>query len=181
MFILLQVLSHSYNNFDLQHLLYFEDEIGIFKINVDDPELWDVLIAKFEKSSALAGSCKDDAFCKCDHDDHQRDDAPHEGRKMRKGKRYLKAQILQEALHQNNQLTTPTHQHHDNNNNNNKIRMHGLMIHSSSLVLILGRMRMQGISKVAIGGWGVGCVDKVEKKGDDVLSGSEDRTQEDDE
>ncbi|GJW47804.1 hypothetical protein Tco_0079450, partial [Tanacetum coccineum] len=47
--------------------------------------------------------------------------------------------------------------------------------------LDLGRMEMQGIAKVAIGGWGVGCVDKLEKKGGDVLSGSEDRTQEDDE
>ncbi|GJW94111.1 hypothetical protein Tco_0173783 [Tanacetum coccineum] len=40
---------------------------------------FDVLRAKFEKSSASAGSCRDDAFCKHDHDEHQGDDALPEG------------------------------------------------------------------------------------------------------
>ncbi|GJT94407.1 hypothetical protein Tco_1368010 [Tanacetum coccineum] len=35
--------------------------------------------AKFEKSSASVGSCRDDAFRKRDHDDHQGDDAPPKG------------------------------------------------------------------------------------------------------
>ncbi|GJV80087.1 hypothetical protein Tco_1515957 [Tanacetum coccineum] len=38
-------------------------------------------IAKFEKSSASAGSCRDDAFRKRDHDEHQGNDGPPEGEK----------------------------------------------------------------------------------------------------
>ncbi|GJU49587.1 hypothetical protein Tco_1219142 [Tanacetum coccineum] len=47
-------------------------------------KLWDVLKAKFKKSSALVGPCRIDAFRKCDHDDHQGDDAPPEGEKSAK-------------------------------------------------------------------------------------------------
>ncbi|GJT26951.1 hypothetical protein Tco_0907226 [Tanacetum coccineum] len=51
---------------------------------VANPELWDVLRAKFEKYSASAGSYKDDAFRKRDHDEHQGDDGPLDGEKNKK-------------------------------------------------------------------------------------------------
>ncbi|GKE22045.1 hypothetical protein Tco_1433557 [Tanacetum coccineum] len=44
-------------------------------------ELWDVLRAKFDKSSASAASCRNDAFRMRDHDEHKGDDAPPEGEK----------------------------------------------------------------------------------------------------
>ncbi|GJX02875.1 hypothetical protein Tco_0188791 [Tanacetum coccineum] len=50
---------------------------------IADPELCDVK-AKFEKSSASASSCKNDAFHKRDHDDHQGEDAPPKGEKNAK-------------------------------------------------------------------------------------------------
>ncbi|GJZ14912.1 hypothetical protein Tco_0550589 [Tanacetum coccineum] len=46
---------------------------------VVDPELWDILRAKFEKSSASAGPHRTDSFRKHNHDDHQGDDAPLAG------------------------------------------------------------------------------------------------------
>ncbi|GJY86642.1 hypothetical protein Tco_0500668 [Tanacetum coccineum] len=49
-----------------------------------DPELWDVLKRKFEKSSTSTTSCRDDAFCPQHHDDHQEDDAPPKGEKRAK-------------------------------------------------------------------------------------------------
>nr|GFA89068.1 hypothetical protein [Tanacetum cinerariifolium] len=42
-----------------------------------------VFLRLFEKSSASFGSCRDDAFRKRDHDNDQRDDAPHEMEKKR--------------------------------------------------------------------------------------------------
>ncbi|GJU75198.1 hypothetical protein Tco_1272268 [Tanacetum coccineum] len=51
---------------------------------VVDTESWDVMRAKFEKSSTSAGSCRDDVVRKHDHDDHQGDDAPLEGEKSAK-------------------------------------------------------------------------------------------------
>ncbi|GJR12020.1 hypothetical protein Tco_0794672 [Tanacetum coccineum] len=51
---------------------------------VADLELWDVLKRKFEKSSASTSSCRDDAFHKRGHDEHQGDDAPPEGEKRAK-------------------------------------------------------------------------------------------------
>ncbi|GKD49204.1 hypothetical protein Tco_1278180, partial [Tanacetum coccineum] len=61
--------------FDLQQQLYLKMKSDL-QAQVDDPELWDVLKAKFKKSSALVGSCRDDAFLKRNHDEHQGDDAP---------------------------------------------------------------------------------------------------------
>nr|GEU34993.1 hypothetical protein [Tanacetum cinerariifolium] len=55
-------------------------------------------MAKFEKSLASIGSCKDDAFLKCNHDEHQGDDAPPEREKSAKGKRRQRFQSLQEDL-----------------------------------------------------------------------------------
>nr|GEU57539.1 hypothetical protein [Tanacetum cinerariifolium] len=57
---------------------------------VSDLKLWDVLKAKFEKSSATTSSYKDDAFCKRDHDDHHGDDAPLEGEKSAKRQKMSK-------------------------------------------------------------------------------------------
>ncbi|GKB52239.1 hypothetical protein Tco_0902992 [Tanacetum coccineum] len=54
-------------------------------------KLWDVLKAKFEKSSASDGSCKNDAFHKLDHDEHQGDDAPLEGEKNAKRQKTSKS------------------------------------------------------------------------------------------
>nr|GEV09688.1 hypothetical protein [Tanacetum cinerariifolium] len=47
--------------------------------------------AKFDKSSASAGSCKNDAFRKRDHDEHQGDDAPLEGEKSVKRQKTSKS------------------------------------------------------------------------------------------
>ncbi|GJU73971.1 hypothetical protein Tco_1265376 [Tanacetum coccineum] len=46
---------------------------------------------KFEKSSASVGSCRDDAFPKHDHDEHQGDDAPPEGEKNAKSQKTSKS------------------------------------------------------------------------------------------
>ncbi|GJZ17141.1 retrovirus-related pol polyprotein from transposon TNT 1-94 [Tanacetum coccineum] len=73
--------------------IYMQNTVlNVHITTITDPKLWDVLRAKFEKSSVSAGSCRDDAFRKCDHDEHQGYDAPPEGRKVRKGKRRRKAQ-----------------------------------------------------------------------------------------
>nr|GEX02685.1 reverse transcriptase domain-containing protein [Tanacetum cinerariifolium] len=71
---------------ELQYLMKSD-----LQAQVADPELWDVLKAKFEKSSTLAGSFRDDAFRKHDHDDHQGDDAPPEGEKHVKRKKTSKS------------------------------------------------------------------------------------------
>ncbi|GKE19219.1 hypothetical protein Tco_1426796, partial [Tanacetum coccineum] len=62
----------------------------------------DVLKAKFEKSSASVGSYRNDVFRKCDHDEHQGDDAPLEGeksakrQKMSKGSKYARDEVIPE-------------------------------------------------------------------------------------
>nr|GEV05027.1 hypothetical protein [Tanacetum cinerariifolium] len=61
-------------------------------------KLWDVLKAKFEKSSASAGSCRNDAFRKSDHDDHQGDDAPHKGEKNVKRQKASKSSKYARAI-----------------------------------------------------------------------------------
>ncbi|GKC45104.1 hypothetical protein Tco_1062826, partial [Tanacetum coccineum] len=68
---------------DLQQKLYLKMKLDL-QAQVDDPELWDVLRAKFEKTSASAGSCRDDAFRKRNHDDHQGDDDAPKGEKSTK-------------------------------------------------------------------------------------------------
>ncbi|GJS21015.1 hypothetical protein Tco_0449647 [Tanacetum coccineum] len=65
--------------FDLQQQLYLKRKSDL-QAQVIDPELWDVLKAKFEKFSASAGSCRNDAFRKLHHDAYQGDDAPPEGK-----------------------------------------------------------------------------------------------------
>ncbi|GKE28053.1 hypothetical protein Tco_1443437 [Tanacetum coccineum] len=67
--------------YDLQHQLYLKMKSNL-QAQVVDLELWDILKAKFEKSSALVGSCRNDAFHKRDHDKHQGDDAPPKRKKM---------------------------------------------------------------------------------------------------
>nr|GEU37009.1 hypothetical protein [Tanacetum cinerariifolium] len=47
--------------------------------------------AKFKKSSALVGSCRNHAFLKLDHDEHQGDDAPLEGEKSANRQKTLKS------------------------------------------------------------------------------------------
>ncbi|GKC27869.1 hypothetical protein Tco_1035163, partial [Tanacetum coccineum] len=62
---------------------------------VVDSELWDVLRAKFDKSSASSASCRNDAFRKHDHDEHKGDDAPPEGeKKCEKAKDVEKLKVL---------------------------------------------------------------------------------------
>ncbi|GJU88864.1 hypothetical protein Tco_1301287 [Tanacetum coccineum] len=75
---------------DLQHQLYLKMKPDL-QAQVDDLELWDVLKAKFEKYLASAGPCRADAFCKCDHDDHQGDDPPPEGEKNAKRQKTVKS------------------------------------------------------------------------------------------
>ncbi|GKB99535.1 hypothetical protein Tco_0985672 [Tanacetum coccineum] len=73
-------VSPATTTFDLQQQLYLKVKSDL-QAQLDDPKLWDVLRGKFEKCSALAGSCKDDAFRKHDHEDHLGDDSPPKGRK----------------------------------------------------------------------------------------------------
>ncbi|GJY36938.1 hypothetical protein Tco_0422316 [Tanacetum coccineum] len=56
----------------------------------NDPALWDVLKCKFEKSSTSKTSCREDDF-QSHHDDHQEDDAPHEGEKRVKRQKESKS------------------------------------------------------------------------------------------
>ncbi|GKB06070.1 hypothetical protein Tco_0834303 [Tanacetum coccineum] len=63
---------------DLQHQVYLKMKSDL-QAQVADPDLWDVLRAKFEKSSASVGPFRTDAFCKRGHDDGQGNDAPLEG------------------------------------------------------------------------------------------------------
>ncbi|GJX13063.1 hypothetical protein Tco_0204821 [Tanacetum coccineum] len=76
---------------DLQHQLYLKMKTDL-QAQVVDLELWDVLRAKFEKSSASAGLCRTDTFCNRDHDDHQGDDAPP------KGEKHVKRQKISKGL-----------------------------------------------------------------------------------
>ncbi|GKE24221.1 hypothetical protein Tco_1435733, partial [Tanacetum coccineum] len=62
---------------DLQHQIYLNMKSDL-QSQVADPELWDVLKRKFEKTSTLVYSCRDDAFPKRDHDEHEGDDGPPE-------------------------------------------------------------------------------------------------------
>ncbi|GJV36194.1 hypothetical protein Tco_1408671 [Tanacetum coccineum] len=56
----------------------------------NDPALCDVLKCKFEKSSTSKTSCREDDF-QSHHDDHQEDDAPHEGEKRVKRQKESKS------------------------------------------------------------------------------------------
>nr|GEU61641.1 hypothetical protein [Tanacetum cinerariifolium] len=80
---------------DLQQQLYLNTKMDL-QAQVADPELWDVLRAKFEKYSALAGSCRDDAFRKRDHDENQGDDGPLEGEKSVKRQKTSKERQQQQ-------------------------------------------------------------------------------------
>ncbi|GJZ60924.1 hypothetical protein Tco_0617061 [Tanacetum coccineum] len=68
---------------DLQQQLYLKTKSNL-QDQVADPELWEILRAKFEKSSASVGPCRTDAFRKRDHDDHQGDNVNPEGEKSAK-------------------------------------------------------------------------------------------------
>ncbi|GJZ31419.1 hypothetical protein Tco_0576466 [Tanacetum coccineum] len=68
---------------DLQQQLYLKMKLDL-QSQVVDPQLWNVLKAKFEKYSPSINSCRYDAFRKHDHDDHPSDDAPQEGEKSAK-------------------------------------------------------------------------------------------------
>nr|GFA55114.1 hypothetical protein [Tanacetum cinerariifolium] len=71
---------------DLQQELYLKIESDL-QSKVDDPELWNVLKAKYEKSSASTDSCRYDAFRIRDHDDHPGDDVPPDGEKSAKSQK----------------------------------------------------------------------------------------------
>ncbi|GJR70665.1 hypothetical protein Tco_0016730 [Tanacetum coccineum] len=73
---------------DLQQQLYLKMKFNL-QAQVADPELWDILRAKFEKSSTSTSFYGDDAFHKRDHDDHQGDDANPERGNLQKGKIHL--------------------------------------------------------------------------------------------
>ncbi|GJW26218.1 hypothetical protein Tco_0040029 [Tanacetum coccineum] len=68
---------------DLQQQLYLKMKLDL-QSQVADPELWNALKAKYEKSSASTNSCRYDAFCKRDHEDHPGDDAPPKEEKSAK-------------------------------------------------------------------------------------------------
>ncbi|GJX57705.1 hypothetical protein Tco_0287602, partial [Tanacetum coccineum] len=68
---------------DLKQQLYLKMKRNL-QDQSNDLELWDVLKRKFEKSSTSHTSCRNDAFCKRDHDNHQEDNAPPKGEKRAK-------------------------------------------------------------------------------------------------
>ncbi|GJW79580.1 hypothetical protein Tco_0143555 [Tanacetum coccineum] len=74
---------------DLQQQLYLKMKRNL-QDQADDPELWDVLKRKFEKSYVSHTSCRDDAFRKRDHDGHQEYDAPPEREKRAKRQKISK-------------------------------------------------------------------------------------------
>ncbi|GKB30934.1 hypothetical protein Tco_0870335 [Tanacetum coccineum] len=53
--------------------------LNVHPTTIADPELWNALKAKYEKSSASADSCRYDAFRKRDHDNYQGNNANPEG------------------------------------------------------------------------------------------------------
>ncbi|GJW91558.1 hypothetical protein Tco_0169111, partial [Tanacetum coccineum] len=74
---------------DLQHQLYLKMKSNLHD-QVVDPELWDVLKRKFEKSFASTSSYRDDAFHKRNHDEHQGNDGSLEGEKSAKRQKISK-------------------------------------------------------------------------------------------
>ncbi|GJW06766.1 hypothetical protein Tco_1569189, partial [Tanacetum coccineum] len=97
---------------DLKQQLYLKMKRNL-QDQSNDLELWDVLKRKFEKSSTSHTSCRNDAFCKRDHDNHQEDNAPPKGEK--RAKRHQKVQNLQDPKLM-----------YMNISNNNKNVIHGL-------------------------------------------------------
>nr|GEY10264.1 hypothetical protein [Tanacetum cinerariifolium] len=75
---------------NLSHQLYLKMK-RILQDQVDNPELWDVLKRKFEKSSVSSGPCRTYTFCDSNHNDHREDDAPHEGEKRAKRQKTSKS------------------------------------------------------------------------------------------
>ncbi|GKF19925.1 hypothetical protein Tco_0068563, partial [Tanacetum coccineum] len=100
--------------YDLQQQLYLKMKSDL-QSQLADLELWNALKAKYEKSSASNESCRNEAFRKHDHDEHQGDYAPPEEEKGAKRQKTLKS----------SKSARGTHRHL---NNNNKIRMHGLIL-----------------------------------------------------
>ncbi|GKA11432.1 hypothetical protein Tco_0690978 [Tanacetum coccineum] len=76
--------------FDLKQQLYLKMKSDL-QAQVTDLELWDILKVKFEKSSASVRSCRDDAFRKHGHNEHQGDDAPPKGEKNAKRQKTSKS------------------------------------------------------------------------------------------
>ncbi|GJZ85318.1 hypothetical protein Tco_0650657, partial [Tanacetum coccineum] len=75
---------------DLQQQLYLKMKRSL-QDQAEDPELWEVLKRKFEKSSASSSPCRTDAFREHDQVDHQEDDAPPEGEKRVKRQKTSKS------------------------------------------------------------------------------------------
>nr|GEV88098.1 hypothetical protein [Tanacetum cinerariifolium] len=113
----------------------------------------DILKRKFEKSSASTSSCRNDAFHKRDHDEHQGDDGPPKGEKSAKRQKTSKGsmsargsslkQLVQRSKtsaserQQQQQQQYPKLLHLNvNNNNNNKNVMHGLRIQIIEVVRV---------------------------------------------
>ncbi|GJZ58476.1 hypothetical protein Tco_0613970 [Tanacetum coccineum] len=99
---------------DLQHQLYLKMKSNLHD-QVLDPELWDVLKRKFEKSSASTSSYRDDAFHKRNHDEHQGDDGSLEGeksakrQKTSKGSKYARGSSSKQPV-QRSKTSTSEHQ-----------------------------------------------------------------------
>nr|GEX90059.1 hypothetical protein [Tanacetum cinerariifolium] len=111
-------------------------------------ELWDVLKANFEKSSASASSCRDDAFRKCDHDEHQGYDAPPKGEKSVKRQKMSKSSKSARAYYLSKQSRIPKHLHQIENKNN-KIMMHGLMIQMEAIIKYMINNQFRGTEEYA--------------------------------
>ncbi|GJU59827.1 hypothetical protein Tco_1237593 [Tanacetum coccineum] len=76
--------------YDLQQQLYLKMKSDL-QSQLADPELWNALKAKYEKSYASNESCRNDAFRKHDHDEHQGDYAPPEEEKGAKRQKTLQS------------------------------------------------------------------------------------------
>ncbi|GJS67690.1 hypothetical protein Tco_0682255 [Tanacetum coccineum] len=88
---IISTLTATSTSVDLQHQLYLKMKVDL-QTQVADPEMWDILKNKFEKSSTSASSCRV-------HDAYQGDDGPPEGEKRAKRQKTSRVQSIDKVLH----------------------------------------------------------------------------------
>ncbi|GKD90160.1 hypothetical protein Tco_1365667 [Tanacetum coccineum] len=103
-----EYFNYTTTTADLQHQLYLKMKLDL-QDQVVDPELWDVLKRKFEKSSASTSSCRDDAFRKRDHDEHQGEKSVKR-QKISKGSKFAKGSSSKQSV-QGSKTSTSECQH----------------------------------------------------------------------
>ncbi|GKD56544.1 hypothetical protein Tco_1289931 [Tanacetum coccineum] len=121
---IITTLTDTTSSADLQKQLYLKMKRSL-QDQANDIVLWEVLKRKFEKSSTSNTSCRDDDFHSHGHDDHQEDDASHEGEKRVKRHKMFKSSKSARGSSSNNQPKNPQLMYL-RNNSNNRNRMYGL-------------------------------------------------------